>query len=243
MALLNIFEYNQHFVAMMNIINAARLNPPAKGHKHHIIPRCWFKYNNLPVDNSKENLVLLSYEDHYRVHKLALMCATTAKMRRAMALAIHRITHGTCSEPKYWSGANNPNYGKPRSNEIRKKISETKKARMNDTLRKKLSESKKGKKNPNYGKKFSEEHRRKMSEAKKGHTVSEETRRKISEANKGKSKLKGENNPMYGRHHSEEARRKMSESRKGKHLSEETKRKLSETQKGKKIHFMEIRVN
>ena len=64
-----VFEYNQHFVAMMNIINAARLNPPSKGHKHHIIPRCWFKMNNLPVDNSKDNLVLLSYEDHVKAHK------------------------------------------------------------------------------------------------------------------------------------------------------------------------------
>lgn len=36
-----VFEYNQHFVAMMNIINAARLNTPKEGHKHHIIPKCW----------------------------------------------------------------------------------------------------------------------------------------------------------------------------------------------------------
>ena len=26
-----VFEYNQHFVAMMNIINAAKLNPPKEG--------------------------------------------------------------------------------------------------------------------------------------------------------------------------------------------------------------------
>lgn len=29
-----VFEYNQHFVAMMNVINAARLNPPESGHNH-----------------------------------------------------------------------------------------------------------------------------------------------------------------------------------------------------------------
>lgn len=39
--ILEVFEYNQHFVAMMNVINSARLNPPNKGHKHHIIPKCW----------------------------------------------------------------------------------------------------------------------------------------------------------------------------------------------------------
>lgn len=60
-----VFEYNQHFIAMMNIINVARLNPPESGHKHHIIPKCWFKMNNLPIDNSDDNLVLLT-EEHRR---------------------------------------------------------------------------------------------------------------------------------------------------------------------------------
>ena len=55
MDLSNVFEYNQHFVAMMNVINTARLNAPESGHKHHIVPKCWFKLHNLPVDNSKDN--------------------------------------------------------------------------------------------------------------------------------------------------------------------------------------------
>lgn len=59
MNILDVFTYNQYFVAMMNIINAARLNPPESGHKHHIIPRCWFKMMKLQVDNSKTNLVML----------------------------------------------------------------------------------------------------------------------------------------------------------------------------------------
>lgn len=29
--MMNVFKYNQHFVAMMNIVNTARLNPPVKG--------------------------------------------------------------------------------------------------------------------------------------------------------------------------------------------------------------------
>lgn len=89
-----VFEYNQHFVAMMNIINAARLNPPKEGHKHHIIPRCWFKLHNLPIDNSKDNLVLLTYDDHVKVHKLALLCSATPEMRSKMGFAVHRLLNG-----------------------------------------------------------------------------------------------------------------------------------------------------
>ena len=79
---------------MMNIINNARHNPPVKGHNHHIIPRCWFKLNNIHTDNSKDNLVLLSYEDHVKVHKLAMLCAATPEMKSKMAFAVKRLLKG-----------------------------------------------------------------------------------------------------------------------------------------------------
>lgn len=157
-SLLDVFTYNQHFVAMMNIINAAKLNPPDKGQNHHIIPKCWYKLNDLSVDNSKDNLVLLSYEDHVKVHRLALLCVTAPLMRRNMALAVHRLTKGECSEPKYWTGALNPNFGKPRSAAIKAKISETKRNRMNDAIRSRISKGMigntngHGRKGKHYGK-------------------------------------------------------------------------------------------
>ena len=84
-------EYNQHFVAMMNIINKARLFPPKSGHKHHIIPQSWFKMNNLPVDNSEENLVLLSLEDHQKIHKLLVLCVKDPILKSKMGYAVHRL--------------------------------------------------------------------------------------------------------------------------------------------------------
>lgn len=182
-SLLDVYEYNQHFVAMMNVINAARLNPPVKGHNHHIIPKCWFKMKGLPVDNSKDNLVMLSFEDHWKVHKLALLCSTTAIMRRNMALAVHRLTEGRYSEPKYWSGKNSPMYGKPRSIEICKKISDGKKEHMNAETRKKISDARKGR---TLGP-LSDEHRAAISKALKGRTFTSDTRKKISDALKGKT--------------------------------------------------------
>lgn len=107
-----VFEYNQHFVTMTNIINAAKLNPPKEGHKHHIIPRCWFKMNKLPVDNSKDNIVLLSYEDHVKVHKLAYLCALTNKFKVKMACAYHKLTQGEIVSNGAFAGEHNPNYGK-----------------------------------------------------------------------------------------------------------------------------------
>jgi len=96
---------------------------------------------------------------------------------------------------------------------------------------------------------FSEEVRRKMSNShkgKKGKNLSEETKKKLSLSNYG------DKNPFYGKHHSEEVRRKMSNSHKGKKrpprtqkhkdnlskslmghkASEETKLKLSLSHKG-----------
>ena len=65
-------------------------------------------------------------------------------------------------------GKKNHNYGKPRSESTRKKISEShKRKKLSDETRKRISESKTGKKHPNYGKHHSEETRKKMSQSAK----------------------------------------------------------------------------
>ena len=196
-----VFEYNQHFVAMMNVINSARLNLPKSGHKHHIIPRCWFKMNNLPIDNSEANLVLLSYEDHIKVHKLSMLCAAPPELKSKMGFAVKRLLKGNFS-------------GMHHTIETRRKMSEAQKGHaVTDETRRKMSESNKGKHHSEEtriklsesleGRTLSDETRRKMSEARKGKHLSEETKKKIAEANKGQ-------------HRSEEYKRKMSEARKGK---------------------------
>lgn len=105
---------------------------------------------------------------------------------------------------KKYSGKNHPMYGKHRSEETKRKLSEALKGR------------------PGYwcGKHLTEEAKRKSSESHKGKHLTEEQKRKISESNKGKC-------------HSEESIRKMSESKKGHKVSEETKKKISEANRGK----------
>ena len=186
MQITEVFTYNQHFVAMMNIINASKLNPPKSGHKHHIIPKCWFKLHNLPIDNSEDNLVLLSYEDHIKVHKLAILCAATSEMKSKMGFAVHRLLKGSFSGMKHTEESKEKNrmahLGKPTTTGY-KHTEETKK---------KISEKKKGSTGFWNGKNMSEEHRTKLSKSHKGKTCSEETKKKMSICHKGKpSNTKG----------------------------------------------------
>ena len=88
-------------------------------------------------------------------------------------------------------------------------------------IRKKISES-------NKGKKLTEETINKIKEKRKYQIITEETKKKISESHKGI------NNFFYGRKHTEETKRKMSAAKKGKKgrkHNNETKRKMSESAK------------
>lgn len=187
----NVFEYNQHFVAMMNVINKAKINPPKNGHKHHIIPKCWYKMNGLDIDNSEENLVLLSYEDHILVHKLAILCAKN-EMKIKLKCALQILSRG---DPQYvLKGENNPmfgkhswNYGKHHSLETKEKIS---KALIGNTP-------------GNKGKPMKEETKNKLSISRKGNKMSEETKLKISQS------MKNRESPNKGKKLSEETKSKM----------------------------------
>lgn len=171
--ILDVFEYNQHFVAMMNIINNARMNPPESGHKHHIIPKCWFKWNNLSIDNSDTNLVKLTYQEHCKVHKLAYLCAKTPKMRSAMALAAHRLDKEIIGCPYIFT------------EEHRRRLSEANKGRKHsDKAKQHMSEASKGR--PGYwkGKHLTDEAKRKISINNGSRT--KEARERVSKQFKGK---------------------------------------------------------
>lgn len=76
-----------------------------------------------------------------------------------------------------------PHKGEKKSEEYKKKLSETNKGkRASEETRKKLSEARKGRKH-------SEETKKKMSESGKGKKLSDETKKKLSEANKGKKRF------------------------------------------------------
>lgn len=104
------------------------------------------------------------------------------------------------------AGKNHPGYGKPRSEEVKAKISATEK-----------------------GKIISEEHRKAISDKNKRKVISEDTRQKISKALKGKIDHHGEKNPNFGKTTPQDVRDKISKSLLGHKQSLETKIKRRQT--------------
>ena len=213
--ILECFDYNQHFVAMMNVVNLARRNPPEKGHKHHIIPKCWFKANNLQIDNSPANLVKLSYEQHLKVHLLASYCIKTDEFKCKMKHAYNFLIHK--GDSKYLkTGAPSEETIIKRKETIakRKKLGYNYSRIQTEETKLKISLANKGK--PSWAARQTKENNeivRLKAEKMIGHITSEETKRKISEANKGNDYWK------YRKTHklSEETKRKISEAHKGRH--------------------------
>ena len=140
---------SKYYRQMMDVIVAAKVNPPKQGQVHHIVPRCWYKHYNLEIDNSISNTVLLTWEDHKLVHNLAYKCAKDKWFKSKLACAAHFF--GDTEPVIDLSGSNNPMYGKHLSEEHRRKI----------------SEYRKGKPSGMKGKHASEETKRKQSKAHK----------------------------------------------------------------------------
>lgn len=123
-------------------------------HNHHIIPKFMGGKNN------KENLIILSYEDHVKSHIILANCfnKNTDEYRKNI-YAGSIVTSWMIITPEQRSYYN-----------------------------KLHSEAMKGHNNPRYGKPLSEEKKLHLSKCRKGTKISEETRLKISKWGKGRKK-------------------------------------------------------
>lgn len=61
--------------------------------KHHIIPKCYYNYAGLPVNNNQDNLVSLTVNDHANAHYYLIKASATGFMRSNMAAALNLIKH------------------------------------------------------------------------------------------------------------------------------------------------------
>lgn len=171
--ILECFEYNQHFVAMMNVINQARrCNLEGKFEKHHIIPRCFYRKKGLEIDNSEENLVNLTFEEHQKVHQLAVLCAKEF-IKASLKFADNMMNR------KSMIGENNPMFGQNIKDFMTSDAYNNYKANLSKKLK---------------GRKKSNEHKSKISEALTGRKFSNEHKNKLKEVNTGKG------NPAFGKH-------------------------------------------
>ena len=63
---------DQYVVLINNNVDTKR--QLHKTQKHHIIPKSYYKQNNVQVDNSRNNMVNLMYKDHIIAHCLLSLC-------------------------------------------------------------------------------------------------------------------------------------------------------------------------
>lgn len=73
---LAIFIENEYFSKYIQLVELNRLTKQQSfiTQKHHIIPQYYFKKNNLPIDNSKNNIINLQYKDHILAHYYLINC-------------------------------------------------------------------------------------------------------------------------------------------------------------------------
>lgn len=192
---LKIFENNEYFNKYVEIVFENKDRKRKKKDKpffdkHHIIPKYYFKDNNLEVDNSKENLVVLTLKEHILVHYYLYESSKGLKYKYYNLLALSVMIYGKKKYDKEWllneihnnldklveireiyrqgsslhsSGESNPMFGKKHSEHTRKLISQRQKEyQKNHQNNSKLQIS-----------------RKHISESLMGHIVDDYTRNKI----------------------------------------------------------------
>ena len=211
---------NKYTRIYYQIIDRAKTRPKPKiNEKHHIIPKC----KAFGGPNTKENIIPLTFKEHFICHHLLLKMCKTPQQKSSMYYAFTRMGMKSKTNKRI----------------INSKIYE----RIKIVNRNLCS----GENSYLYGKKASEETKKKLSKSHICLKASDETKKKISQNH---SDISGKKHPMYGKHHSEESKKKMSEKlkgkvsgnkgkkgqipwNKGKKTSKETKKKISKSLKGR----------
>lgn len=60
---------------------------------HHIVPKCWYSLNSLPVDNSQKNKVNLLYKDHIIAHCYIVLSSKENKFKYMNRIALDKLLH------------------------------------------------------------------------------------------------------------------------------------------------------
>ena len=83
------FQDNEYLLKYCQLIERNARTPirPKQTHKHHIIPKSWFKLTHTCVNNYLNNLVNLTQRDHFLAHYYLCLC-TNDPFRYANQLAL-----------------------------------------------------------------------------------------------------------------------------------------------------------
>ena len=190
-------EYLDKYVALV-LNNKDRMYVKHKTNLHHIIPKYYFKYKNICIDNSKENLVNLLYKDHILAHFYLAKCSLIVEQKNKNILSIRFLLHGKSIEDFHINEIDLDKYQILYEDSIRYNKLKT---HSNDT-NKKISEKLIGRVSPNKGNRyasFENEKSRGMNPNAKNKKLSYYASKRI-----------GELNSFYGKKHTKESKDKMS---------------------------------
>ena len=85
-----IFIDNEWFDKYLDLVinNDNKESERFRTQRHHIIPSCYYRNNNIDIDNEDSNLVNLLLKDHLLAHCYLLLCSTDERFRTNMFYAI-----------------------------------------------------------------------------------------------------------------------------------------------------------
>ena len=87
---LELCKNNKYLTKYIKLIISNVNTEKQKGYdRHHIIPKYYYKHNNIDLDNSLENLVFLSRSDHLLAHLYLCFCSINDKYMYANAYAVN----------------------------------------------------------------------------------------------------------------------------------------------------------
>lgn len=186
----NGFVYENTYLTKYFEVISNNLSTVRKVHetqKHHIVPKCVFKYMGIAVDDSDGNTVNLRYTDHIIAHYYLCMCARETRFLSANTLSVRYVLNGRnlsdFSIEELDEEALNSKYAEARKYVY--EVTHTQEACA------KIQEALKGRPSPNKGNYFGVKNK-----LPKVHTEL------------GKKRL-GEGNPFYGRVHTDSTKRKI----------------------------------
>lgn len=198
---LGIFEDNEYLDKYVELIESNRdtKKEKFKTDRHHIIPKAYFKYKNIELDNSKDNFVYLLYKNHVLAHYYLAKCSKNDYIRYCNECAVNYTISKLTKQSDVEIIESLDGWQKFKEDYMLLKSTKHKNwynslsEEEKSIFKKKLSQGKKKYFETHsgtwLGKKHTEESKEKMSiSAKKrgGHAFTEEQKRKISESNKGR---------------------------------------------------------
>lgn len=238
------FDKNEYFEKYLDLLHTPQVsNLPL--HKHHIIPRVYFRLLNLAVDNSAENIVMLTPANHALAHYYLALC-TKGELKYRLRACFIRMTGNKhfCEELDLESleklNELKAEFGRQRSERAKgKKLTEEQKQKLSQASKERWAD-------PDYKEKMTEAFQRrwdaiteeqrieignKISDSKRGiATIPVEIRQEVAQ----KSLSTRRKNGNLAR--KAETKRKISATLMGHVVSEETRRRLSESGKGRVPH-------